>query len=71
MVECPACSGTGFETWDEEIPCAACNNTGKLLGNKCPECGGKGKLNTDSKVICEVCKGTGQVVLPSRESHRK
>src|SRR4051812_45203704 len=37
MVECPACSGTGFETWDDVIPCPACDNTGKLLGNKCPE----------------------------------
>jgi DnaJ-class molecular chaperone len=63
LIECPACSGTGFETLEVKIPCAACYSTGILLGNNCPECGGKGNLNTDSKVICEVCKGTGQVTL--------
>ena len=61
MIKCSECYGTGFESFDYEIPCAVCRNTGKLLGNKCPECGGKGKLNTDSKVICDGCKGTGQV----------
>jgi len=61
MVKCPACDGTGFETLDFEIPCAACGNTGNVYGSRCPSCGGKGNLNTDSKIICEVCKGTGQL----------
>ena len=63
LIECPACDGTGFETFSVKIPCAACNGTGSLLGSTCPECGGNGNLNTDSKVICDICKGTGQVAL--------
>ena len=66
MPTCPACDGTGFETWTEEIPCAACNGEGNLLGTTCGVCDGRGTLKSDSVVICEICKGTGEVHSASR-----
>jgi DnaJ-class molecular chaperone len=51
----------GYETWSEEIPCAACDGTGNLLGGTCIECRGDGIIHADSHVVCELCQGTGEV----------
>jgi DnaJ-class molecular chaperone len=65
MANCPACNATGFETCADEIPCAACEGTGNLMGGPCPECGGSGTIQADSYVVCDLCQGTGKVMAGS------
>jgi DnaJ-class molecular chaperone len=61
MPKCPACNATGFESWTDELPCAACAGEGSLLGAACVVCDGRGVLKSDTVFICEVCKGVGEV----------
>ena len=67
MVMCSACGGTGFEEVNVEIPCAACDATGRVLGETCVACGGAGKLVAESTVPCELCVGTGLVKYVPRD----
>jgi DnaJ-class molecular chaperone len=63
MADCPACDAKGFETWSDEIPCAACDGTGNLMGGPCPECKGGGRIQADTHIVCEFCHGAGQVLV--------
>lgn len=58
---CPTCDGEGVVDSIDWIECAACDFTGKILGESCPCCRGEGVQEVDIKSICPECGGESVV----------
>jgi DnaJ-class molecular chaperone len=53
---CFTCDGSGVVFVTELVKCAACEGTGKILGNVCPCCDGFGEQKISFDAICPVCE---------------
>ena len=52
---CNVCNGTSVIDGEWLIKCAACDGTGKILGNVCEYCEGFGERTVTTKVMCPKC----------------
>ena len=52
---CSICKGTGLISIAESAPCAACESTGKVLGNDCVWCSGTGRNEIKVQTFCPKC----------------
>jgi DnaJ-class molecular chaperone len=71
MAGCESCGGSGVVRGCATVPCAACNGTGRVIGEHCPACRGLQFQVVEIDAPCNQCSGSGFVPLNSPDVEAK
>jgi hypothetical protein len=67
MTQCETCGGSGVLRGSATVPCAGCDGTGRILGDRCPECRGLEFQVVETDAPCSQCDGNGFLPMNSGE----
>ncbi len=67
MTTCKYCGGSGVVRGTGTVPCAACESSGRILGETCSECHGLEFQVIEIDALCSPGEGIG--FIPSDEAH--